>query len=76
MNTDTLDWTDIPRSYALIADPKYKIIDVDDVMDDSVVVAIGSWNQCDKAMTEAYEAKVAAFEEAYEAHIEEMLCDY
>ena len=77
---NTTDWQDIPLSYALIADPKHRIINADDVMDNSTVIVIGSYNQCDaeeaRLIAKAYEAEVKRFEDAYEAHIEAMCCHY
>jgi len=38
------DWEEQPLRYALIRDGRYKIVDVDDVLDDSALVCIGSYS--------------------------------
>jgi hypothetical protein len=72
------DWADAPLTYALIADPKHKIVCVDHILDDSTIIMVGSWNQCDMALTEIiaayYASKVDRFEADYDAHIEAMSC--
>ena len=62
------DWEEQPLRYALIRDGRYKIVDVDDVLDDSALVCIGSYSQCEKTLTELY---AAACDRAVEAHEKE-----
>jgi hypothetical protein len=62
----------IATYYSVIADPHPRIVETDDVMDVSTLIATGTAHEMERVMRDIYEEKVAAFEEAYEAHIEDM----
>ena len=61
----------IATYYSVIADPHPRIVKTDDVMDVSTLIATGIAHEMERVMRDIYEEKVAAFEDAYEAHIAE-----
>lgn len=62
-------------SYSVIADPHYRIVLTDNVLDASCLVATGTAHEMDRVMCDAYNAKVEAFEDAYEDHVASLQAD-